>query len=47
MRLELDVRDVPQPVRVRADLGALLVRPSEKLVAELEQVGGVATVKLR
>jgi len=47
VRVELDARDVPRPVRVRADLGVLLVRPSEKLVAELERVGGVQTVKLR
>ena len=47
VRVELEARDVPCPLRVRAELGALLVRPSEKLVAELEQVGGVDGVKLR
>jgi DNA polymerase-3 subunit alpha len=47
VRVELDARDVPTPLRVKVELGALLVRPSEKLVAELEQVGGVEAVKLR
>jgi DNA polymerase-3 subunit alpha len=47
VRVELDARDLTTPMRVRADLGAVLVRPSEKLVAELEQVAGVQTVKLR
>jgi DNA polymerase III subunit alpha len=47
VRMELDARDLPRPIRVRADLGALLVRPSEQLVAELERVAGVRTVKLR
>jgi DNA polymerase III subunit alpha len=47
VRMELDARDLDTPMRVRADLGAVLVRPSERLVAELGQVAGVQTVKLR
>jgi DNA polymerase-3 subunit alpha len=43
--LELDVKG-PRPLRVRADV-AQRVRPSEKLVAELEQICGAGTVELR
>jgi DNA polymerase-3 subunit alpha len=43
--LELDVKG-PRPMRVRADV-AQRVRPSEKLVAELEQICGTGTVELR
>ena len=42
-----ETRDLPRPVRVRAELGAVLVRPSEQLVADLERVCGVGAVKLR
>jgi hypothetical protein len=34
-------------MRVRAELGAVHVRPSEQLVADLERVCGVGAVKLR
>jgi hypothetical protein len=34
-------------MRVRLDLGAVQVRPSEQLVADLERVCGVGAVKLR
>jgi hypothetical protein len=47
VRLDLEVRDVPRPMRVRLDLGAVQVRPSEQLVADLERVCGVGAVKLR
>ncbi|MGI8672684.1 MAG: DNA polymerase III subunit alpha, partial [Luteitalea sp.] len=47
VRLDLEVRDVPQPMRVRIDLAAITVRPSEQLVADLERVAGVGAVKLR
>jgi DNA polymerase III subunit alpha len=43
--LELDVNG-PRPLRVRADV-AQRVRPSEKLVAEVEQICGSGTVELR
>ena len=43
--LELDVTG-PRPLRVRADV-AQRVRPSDKLVAELEQICGTGTVELR
>jgi DNA polymerase III subunit alpha len=44
--LELDVKGADRPLRVSADAG-LRVKPSEKLVAELEQICGVGTVELR
>ena len=40
--LELDVKDAGHPLRVRADV-AQRVRPSEKLVAEVEQMCGTGT----
>jgi DNA polymerase-3 subunit alpha len=43
--LELDVSG-PPPMRVRADV-AQRVRPSDKLVAEVEQICGMGTVELR
>jgi hypothetical protein len=43
--LELDVKG-PRPLRVRAD-AAQRVKPSDKLVAELEQLCGTGTVELR
>jgi DNA polymerase III subunit alpha len=43
--LELDVSG-PPPMRVRADV-AQRVRPSDKLVAEVEQICGTGTVELR
>ena len=43
--LELDVNG-PRPLRVRADV-AQRVRPSDKLVAEVEQICGAGTVELR
>jgi DNA polymerase III subunit alpha len=47
VRLDVEIRDLPRPMRVRADLGAVQVRPSEQLVADLERVCGVGAVKLR
>ncbi|HTU99358.1 MAG TPA: OB-fold nucleic acid binding domain-containing protein, partial [Luteitalea sp.] len=47
VRLDLEVRDLPRPMRVRLDLGGVQVRPSEQLVADLERVCGVGAVKLR
>jgi DNA polymerase III subunit alpha len=44
--LELDVRRAGGAMRVCADAG-LRVKPSEKLVAELEQICGAGTVELR
>jgi DNA polymerase-3 subunit alpha len=43
--LELDVNG-PRPLRVKADV-AQRVRPSEKLVADVEQICGTGTVELR
>jgi DNA polymerase-3 subunit alpha len=44
--LELDVRGQPRGLRVRADV-AQRVRPSERLVAEVEQLCGAGSVELR
>jgi DNA polymerase III subunit alpha len=44
--LELNVNGQPRTLRVRADV-AQRVRPSEKLVAELERLCGAGTVELR
>ena len=44
--LELDVKNGGQPMRVRADV-AQRVRPSEKLVEEVEQLCGAGSVELR
>jgi DNA polymerase III subunit alpha len=44
--LELDVAGGSRPLRVCADTG-LRVKPSEKLVTELEQICGAGTVELR
>jgi DNA polymerase-3 subunit alpha len=45
--LELDVRGQAGPMRVLADVGQMRVRPSEKLVAEVEALCGSGTVTLR
>jgi DNA polymerase-3 subunit alpha len=44
--LELDVRGQRRPLRVKADV-AQRVKPSEKLVAEVEQLCGAGSVELR
>ncbi len=44
--LELDVRNEGRPMRVKADV-AQRVRPSEKLVEEVEQLCGTGSVELR
>jgi DNA polymerase-3 subunit alpha len=44
--LELDVKHQPRSLRVRADV-AQRVRPSERLVEEVEQICGSGTVELR
>jgi DNA polymerase-3 subunit alpha len=44
--LEVELRDEPRPLRVRADL-ALRVHPSERLVADVEEVCGSGAVVLR
>jgi hypothetical protein len=44
--LELDVPGQPKPLRVRADV-AQRVKPSERLVSEVEQLCGAGTVELR
>jgi DNA polymerase-3 subunit alpha len=46
VHLEIDVRGEPRPLRVKADV-AQRVRPSERLVAEVEQLCGVGSVELR
>ncbi|MGH9315151.1 MAG: DNA polymerase III subunit alpha, partial [Vicinamibacterales bacterium] len=45
--LELDVRGQAGLIRVLADVGQMRVRPSEKLVAEVEALCGSGTVTLR
>jgi DNA polymerase III subunit alpha len=45
--LELDVRGQAGPMRVLADVEQMRVRPSEKLVAEVEALCGSGTVTLR
>ena len=47
VRFDLEVRDLPRPMRVRLELGTVQVRPSEQLVADLERLCGVGAVKLR
>ncbi|WP_291986688.1 DNA polymerase III subunit alpha [Luteitalea sp.] len=47
VRLDVEIRDLPRAMRVRAELAAVQVRPSEQLVADLERVCGVGAVKLR
>jgi DNA polymerase III subunit alpha len=44
--LELDVRSEPRPLRVRSEV-AQRVRPSERLVADVEQICGTGSVELR
>jgi DNA polymerase-3 subunit alpha len=44
--LELDVRGPERPLRVKADV-AQRVKPSERLVAEVEQLCGAGSVELR
>jgi hypothetical protein len=44
--LEVDVQGNTRPLRVRADAG-LRVKPSDKLVAELEAICGAGSVELR
>ena len=44
--LELDVKAQDKPLRVKADV-IQRVKPSEKLVAELEQLCGAGSVELR
>ncbi len=44
--LEVELRDAPRPLRVRADL-VLRVRPSERLVADVEHICGAGAVVLR
>ncbi len=46
VHLELDVMGKARPLRIRADV-AQRVRPSEKLVAEVEQLCGAGSVELR
>jgi hypothetical protein len=44
--LELDVRGPDRPLRVRAEVNQR-VKPSERLVAEVEQLCGAGSVELR
>jgi DNA polymerase III subunit alpha len=44
--LELDVRSEARPLRVRSEV-ALRVRPSERLVTEVEQICGAGSIELR
>ena len=44
--LELDVRSQPTPLRVRSEV-AQRVRPSERLVSEVEKICGAGSVSLR
>ena len=47
MRLEVELRGGPQPLRVKADLmGPIRVRPSAQLVADVERLCGPGTVSL-
>jgi DNA polymerase-3 subunit alpha len=47
LSLELDVRGQARPIRVVAEVAQMRVRPSEKLVAEVEALCGAGTVTLR
>jgi hypothetical protein len=44
--LELDVRSQAKPLRVRSEV-AQRVRPTERLVSEVEQLCGAGSVELR
>ena len=44
--LELDVKSKAKPLRVRSEV-AQRVRPSERLVSEVEQLCGTGSVELR
>jgi hypothetical protein len=44
--LELDVKSQEKPLRVRSEV-AQRVRPSERLVLEVEQICGAGSVELR
>ena len=45
--VELKVQRRGRPLRVRADLGSVRIRPSARLVEEIEQLCGKGTVSLR
>ncbi|MGE3840843.1 MAG: hypothetical protein AB7I50_04595, partial [Vicinamibacterales bacterium] len=44
---ELELRGSGSPLRVRAALSSLRVRPSERFVADLERICGTGSVVLR
>ena len=46
VRVELDLRGHDRPLRVWADLPQVRVRPSERLIAELERICGAGSVHL-
>jgi len=45
--IELEMHNGSRPMRVRADVGAMRVRPSERLVADVEQLCGQGSVTIR
>ena len=44
--LELELRGHSRPLRVRAELAQVRVRPSERLIAEVERICGAGTAVL-
>jgi DNA polymerase-3 subunit alpha len=47
VRIELEVRRDGRPMRVRADVQQVRVRPTAELIAELERICGEGTVELQ
>jgi hypothetical protein len=44
---EIELPSTPTPLRVRADLSQIRVRPSSTMIAEVEQIVGEGAVSLR
>ena len=47
VRLDVELRTAGRPMRFRADVMQMKVRPSERLVADVEQICGVGSITLR
>jgi hypothetical protein len=45
--IELDTEAEGRPVRIRADVGTVRVRPSERLVEDVERLCGSGSITLR
>jgi DNA polymerase-3 subunit alpha len=47
VRIEVELRGAGRPMRVRADVLQMRVRPSDRLVSDVEQICGVGSVSLQ